>query len=143
MGIKMNKSNNTNLVLNRVYYTGDVNPEHGGLIYWLESNDSVYAYEIVEFSPISFSNMIVPITLNVLDNATHEQIHEAYYEGDYESDSYDGFYFMKAIDRDYTNASNLDIIDQFVRYDFNIWNLIKSQIGISKGRAIYTANGKK
>ena len=139
----MNKSNNTNLVLNRVYYTGDVNPEHGGLIYWLGSNGSIYAYEIVEFSPISFSNMIAAISLNVPDNATHEQIQNAYYEGDYESDSYDGFYFMKVNDRDYTNASNLEIIDQFVRYDFNIWNLIKSQIGIRKGKAIYTANGKE
>ena len=139
----MNTLNNTNLVLKRVYYTGDANPEYGGLIYWLESNGSVYAYEIAEFSPISFSNMIVSINLNVPDNATHEQIHEAYYEGDFESDSYDGFYFMKASDKDYTNASNLDIIDKFVRYDFNIWNLIKSQIGMSKGKVIYTANGKK
>ena len=139
----MNTLNNTDLVLKRVYYTGDANPEYGGLIYWLESNGSIHAFEIAEYTPISFSNMIVSVNLNVPDNATHEQIHNAFYEGEYSTDSYDAFHFMKAIDKEYTNESNLDIIDKFVRYDFNIWNLIKSQIGIKQSKSIYTTNGKE
>lgn len=138
----MTNSLENNLVLKRVYYTGDVNPEYGGLVYWLESNGSIYAYEIAEYSPISFSNMIVPINLDVPDNANHEQIHNAFYEGEYSTDSYDAFYFMKAIDKEFTNESNLNIIDKFVRYDFNIWNLIKSQIGIKQSKSIFTYNGK-
>lgn len=130
------------LVKNRLYYTGDVNPEYGGMFYYLDSYGNLNTYAIIEFSPISFSNVIFPIYLDIDDNATHDQIIDAYYESEYQSDINEGFYFMKAIDKEYTNESNLDIIDKFMRYDFNIWNVAKAYMGFKPSKGIYTYNGK-
>lgn len=67
------------LIVNQLYYFGDVNPEHGGV----------------------FRDGCEPV-----------------------------FKFMKAIDWEFTNESNKDCIDKFVRYDYNVWNLIKRYIGV-------------
>ena len=125
---------------NKLYYFGDVNPECGGVICRKLDNGSIEAWEIIEYSPISFSNAIIPLYISD-DYKTLDEIENDYYEHGFESDSYEGFYFMKATDRDYTNDINLNIIDKFVRYDFNVWSLIKQVIGVKKSTKIYTYNG--
>ena len=131
---------NNEMKVNKLYYFGDVNPEHGGVVCRKLDNGSIEAWEIIEYSPISFCNAIIPLYVND-DYKTLDEIENAYYEQGFESDSYEGFFFMKATDREYTNESNLNVIDKFVRYDFNIWNLIRQVIGVKKSTKIHTYNG--
>lgn len=130
------------LEINKLYYFGDVNPEYGGVICRKLENGSIEAWEINEFNPISFCNYLCRLIVNE-DYETLEEIQEAFYNGYLPMESYTDFKFMKSIDWEYTNESNKDVIDQFVRYDYNVWNLIKRYIGVKKSTPIYTYNGKK
>lgn len=138
----MNTVNNTTkLITNRLYYFGDVNPEYGGVICRKLENGSIEAFEIGEFNPISFCNFLCRLIVNE-DYETLEEIQDAFYEGDLPMESYTDFKFMKVIDKEFTNESNLDCIDKFVRYDYNVWNLIKKYISVPLSTKIYTHNGK-
>ena len=46
------------LIVNQLYYFGDVNPEHGGVICRKLENGSIEAFKIAEYSPINFCNYI-------------------------------------------------------------------------------------
>lgn len=130
------------MLFNQVYYTGDVNPENGGLFYRKHANGSIDAWYVGEFTPISFATYLNNLAFKDEDSLTdQESIENAYYESDFYTDNEDSLYWMKAIDREYTNESNLDIIDKFVRYDYNIWQLIGKHIGLTKGQSIITYNG--
>ena len=128
----------TKLEKNKLYYFGDINPEHGGVVFRKTENGSIEAWEIAEYSPINFCNYICRLIVND-DFETLEQVQEAFYNGEIVMESYSDLKFMKAIDWEYTNEQNKDCIDRFVRYDYNIWNLIKSYIGVSKNTKIIGA----
>lgn len=130
------------LEINKLYYFGDVNPEYGGVICRKLENGSVEAWEIGEFSPISFCNYLCRLIVSE-DYETLEEIQEAFYNGDLPMESYTDFKFMKAIDWEYTNETDKTQIGKFVRYDYNIWNLIKNYIGVKKSTPIYAPMGKK
>jgi hypothetical protein len=130
----------TKLETNKFYYFGDVNPEHGGVVCRKLENGSIEAFEINEFTPISFCNFICRLIVNE-DYETLEQVEDAFYNGEMPAESYTDFKFMKSIDWEFTNERNKDCIDKFVRYDYNIWNLIKGYIGVPKYTKIYTFNG--
>lgn len=123
------------LIPNKYYYFGDVNPEYGGVVFTKLENGSIEAYEIGEYSPISFCNYICRLVVNE-DYETIEQIQDAFYNGDMVMESYTDFKFMKSIDWEYTNESNRDVIDKFVRYDYNVQNLIKRYIGLKLSEKI-------
>lgn len=131
------------MLFNQVYYTGDVSPENGGIFYRKLENGTIEAWETGEYSPISYANYLCDVTFKREDELTdQEEIENAFFECDIERDfEYNPFYWMKAIDREYTNESNLGIIDKFVRYDYNIWQLIGKRIGLTKGQTIITYNG--
>ena len=138
----MNTVNDTTkMITNRLYYFGDVNPEYGGVICRKLENGSVEAYEIGEFSPISFCNYLCCLIVNE-DYETLDEIQDAFYEGDLLMESYTDFKFMKSIDWEYTNESDKSLIDKFVRYDYNVWNVIKKYVGAPLSAKIYTHNGK-
>ena len=130
----------TKLETNKFYYFGDVNPEHGGVVCRKLENGSIEAFEINEFSPINFCNFVCRLIVNE-DYKTLDQVEDAFYNGEMVAESYTDFKFMKSIDGEFTNESNKDCIDKFVRYDYNIWNLIKGYIGVPKYTKIYTFNG--
>ncbi len=115
----------------KYYYFGDVNPCFGGVVVTKLENDSIEAYEIGEFSPINFCNYICRLIVNE-DFETLTEVQDAYYSGEMTVESYTDFKFMKSVDWEYTNESSRDVIDKFVRYDFNVSNLIKNYIGIPK-----------
>lgn len=115
----------------KYYYFGDVNPEHGGIVFSKLENGSIEAYEVGEYSPINFCNFICRLIVNE-DHNTFDEVVDAFLEGGMYTESYTDFKFMKSIDWEYSNESNKDVIDKFVRYDFNISNLIKNYIGIPK-----------
>lgn len=117
--------------INQLYYFGDINPEYGGVIYRKLENGSIEAWEIAEYTPINFCNYMCCLIVNE-DYETHEEIQDAFYNGDIVMESYTDFKFMKSIDWEYTNESNKDCIDKFVRSNYNIWNLIKEYIGVPK-----------
>ena len=119
----------TKLETNKFYYFGDVNPEHGGVVCRKLENGSIEAFEINEFSPINFCNFVCRLIVNE-DYKTLDQVEDAFYNGEMPMESYTDFKFMKSIDWEYTNESNKDTIDKFVRYDYNIWNLIKRYIDV-------------
>lgn len=123
--------NNTILEIGKYYYFGDVNPEYGGVICTKLENGSIEAFEIAEYTPINFCNYMCRLVVNE-DYETLDEVMDAFYEGELVMESYTDFKFMKSIDWEYTNESNKDVIDQFLRYDYNISNLIKKYIGISK-----------
>lgn len=128
------------LETNKFYYFGDVNPEHGGVVFCKLENGSIDAYEINEFNPISFCNFICRLMVDE-DYETMEQVEDAFYNGEMPMESYTDFKFMKSIDWEFTNENDKTMIDKFVRYDYNIWNLIKGYIGVPKHTKIYTYNG--
>lgn len=132
---------NTELVINRLYYFGDVNPECGGVVCRKLENGSVEAWEIGQFSPISFCTFICCLNVNE-DYNTLEEVQDAFYEGYMSIESYTDFKFMKYGDWVYTNESNKDCIDQFVRSNYNVWNMLKRYIGVPLHTPIYTYNGK-
>lgn len=117
--------------INQLYYFGDINPEYGGVIYRKLENGSIEAWEIAEYTPINFCNYLCRLIVNE-DYETHEEIQDAFYNGDIVMESYTDFKFMKSIDWEYTNESNKDCIDKFVRSNYNVWNLIKEYIGVPK-----------
>lgn len=121
--------NDTILEIGKYYYFGDVNPEYGGVICTKLENGSVEAWEIAEYTPINFCNYICRLIVNE-DYETLDGVMNAFYEGDIVMESYTDFKFMKSIDWEYTNESNKDCVDKFVRCDYNVWNLIKRYIGI-------------
>lgn len=123
------------LTPNQYYYFGDVNPEYGGVVFTKLENGSIEAYEIGEYSPISFCNYICRLVVNE-DYETMEEIQDAFYNGDMVMERYTDFKFMKSIDWEYTNESNRDVIDKFVRYDYNVQNLIKRYIGLKLSEKI-------
>lgn len=123
------------LIPNQYYYFGDVNPEYGGVVFTKRENGSIEAYEIGEYSPISFCNYICRLVVNE-DYETMEQIQDAFYNGDMVIENYTDFKFMKSMDWEYTNESNRDAIDKFVRYDYNVQNLIKRYIGLKLSEKI-------
>lgn len=125
---------------NKYFYFGDVNPKCGGVVYTKLENGSIEAYEIGEFSPINHCYYICRLIVNE-DYETEEQLQDAYYNGDLVMESYSDFKFMKAIDWEYTNISDKSTIDKFVRYDYNVYNLLRAYIGTAK--KIYTHNGVK
>ena len=138
----MNTVNDTaKLITNRLYYFGDVNPEYGGVICRKLENGSVEAYEIRGFNPINFCSYMCRLIVNE-DYETLDEIQDAFYEGDLPMESYTDFKFMKSIDWEYTNESDKSLIDKFVRYDYNVWNVIKKYIGVPLSTKIYTHNGK-
>lgn len=137
----MNTPENTKLLTNRLYYFGDVNPEYGGVVCRKLENGSVEAFEIGEFSPISYCTFICRLIVNE-DYETLEEIQDAFYNGDMVMESYTDFKFMKYGDWEYTNESNKDCIDQFVRSNYNVWNMLKRYIGVPLHTPIYTYNGK-
>ena len=60
-----------------------------------------------------------------------ESLKDDYFNGEVFRDGCEpAFKFMKAIDWEFTNESNKDCIDKFVRCDYNVWNLIKRYIGV-------------
>ena len=130
------------LETNKFYYFGDVNPEHGGVVCRKLENGSIEAFEINEFSPINFCNFVCRLIVNE-DYQTLDEVQDAFYNGEMPMESYADFKFMKSIDWEYTNESNKDTIDKFVRYDYNIWNLIKRYINVPLNTKIYTFNGVK
>ena len=115
------------LIINQLYYFGDVNPEHGGVICRKLENGSIEAFKIAEYSPINFCNYMCHLVVDE-DYETLDEVMDAYYEGEI-VESYTDFKFMKSIDWEYTNENNKDCIDEFVRRDYNVWNLIKRYIG--------------
>ena len=117
--------------INQLYYFGDINPECGGVIYRKLENGSIEAWEIAEYTPINFCNYMCRLIVNE-DYETHEEFQDAFYNGDIVMESYTDFKFMKSIDWEYTNESNKDCIDKFVRSNYNVWNLIKEYIGVPK-----------
>ena len=117
------------LIINQLYYFGDINPEYGGVICRKLENGSVEAFEIAEYSPINFCNYMCRLLVSE-DYETLDEVMDAFYEGDIVMESYTDFKFMKSIDWEYTNESNKDCIDKFVRCDYNVWNLIKRYIGV-------------
>lgn len=117
--------------INQLYYFGDINPECGGVIYRKLENGSIEAWEIAEYTPINFCNYMCCLIVNE-DYETHEEIQDAFYNGDIVMESYTDFKFMKSVDWEYTNESNKDCIDKFVRSNYNVWNLIKEYIGVPK-----------
>ena len=119
--------NNTILEIGKYYYFGDVNPEHGGVICTKLENDSIEAWEIAEYTPINFCNYMCRLIVNE-EYKTLDEVMNAFYEGEIVMESYTDFKFMKSVDWEYTNESNKDAIDKFVRYDYNVWNLIKRYI---------------
>ena len=52
------------LIVNQLYYFGDVNPEHGGVICRKLENGSIEAWEIAEYSPINFCNYMCRLVVN-------------------------------------------------------------------------------
>lgn len=127
---------------NKVHYFGDINPECGGCIVELSETGIAQAWIIGEFSPINFCNYIAEIEFADDSITDLNHIQDQFYNGDFAIISYSDFKFMKAIDKEYTNKSNLDLIDKFVRYDYNIYNLIRKvcNLGIAK---IHTGNEVK
>ena len=117
--------------INQLYYFGDINPEYGGVIYRKLENGSIEAWEIAEYTPINYCNYMCRLIVNE-DYETHEEIQDAFCNGDIVMESYTDFKFMKSIDWEYTNESNKDCIDKFVRSNYNVWNLIKEYIGVPK-----------
>lgn len=117
--------------INQLYYFGDINPEYGGVIYRKLENGSIEAWEIAEYTPINFCNYMCCLIVNE-DYETHEEIQDAFYNGEIVMESYTDFKFMKSIDWKYTNESNKDCIDKFVKSNYNVWNLIKEYIGVPK-----------
>ena len=117
------------LIVNQFFYFGDANPERGGVICRKLENGSVEAFQIAEYSPINFCYYVCRLVVNE-DYDTLDEVKDAFYEGDIVMESYTDFKFMKSIDWEYTNESNKDCIDKFVRYDYNVWNLIKRYIGV-------------
>ena len=117
------------LIINQLYYFGDINPEHGGVICRKLENGSIEAFEISEYSPINFCNYMCRLVVNE-DYETLDEVMDAFYEGEIAMESYTDFKFMRSIDWEYTNESNKDCIDKFVRYDYNIWSLVKRYIGV-------------
>lgn len=133
----MNMSyNETTLDNNKLYYFGDVNPLCGGVLFRKCENDYIEAWYIGEFSPICHCHYICDIEFNNDEMTTLEQVESAYYDYQYRMIDYSDFKFMKAIDKDCTNISDMDLIDCFVRYDFNVWNFIKRYIGVSQNTKI-------
>lgn len=130
----------TKLETNKFYYFGDVSPENGGVVFRKLENGSIDAYEINEFSPINFCNYICRLVVDE-DYETLEQVEDAFYNDEMPMESYTDFKFMKSIDWEFTNENDKTMIDKFVRYDYNIWNLIKRYIGVPKHTKIYTYNG--
>lgn len=125
---------------NKYFYFGDVNPECGGVVYTKLENGSIEAYEIGEYSPINYCYYVCCLVVNE-DYETEDQLQEAYYNGGLVMESYSDFKYMKAIDKEFTNMSDFNVIDKFVRYDYNVWNLLRKYIGTTK--KIYTYNGMK
>ena len=117
--------------INQLYYFGDANPEHGGVICRKLENGSVEAWEIAEYAPINYCYYMCRLIVNE-DYETLDEVMYAFYNGDLTMESYSDFKFMKAIDWEYTNESNKDCIDMFVRYDYNVSNLIKKRIGVKQ-----------
>ena len=117
--------------INQLYHFGDINPECGGVIYRKLENGSIEAWEIAEYTPINYCNYMCRLIVNE-DYETHEEIQDAFYNGDIVMESYTDFKFMKSVDWEYTNESNKDCIDKFVRSNYNVWNLIKAYIGVPK-----------
>lgn len=117
------------LIVNQLYYFGDVNPENGGVICRKLENGSIEAFEISSFTPINFCYFICRLVVSE-DYETLDEVMDAFYEGNMPFESYTDLKFMKSIDWEYTNASYKDCIDKFVRYDYNVWNLIKRYIGV-------------
>lgn len=118
--------------INQLYYFGDINPEYGGVICRKLKNGSVEAWEVGEYSAINFCNFIgwldVEKEYEVLEDFLTD-----YYEGKIFSAGCEPlFKFMKSTDWEYTNESNKDCIDKFVRCNYNVWNLIKEYIGVPK-----------
>lgn len=126
---KGSKDMNTQLIVNQLYYFGDINPEHGGVVCRKLENGGIEAFEIGEFSPINFCFYVCRLIVNE-DYQTLDAVQGAFYNGEMPMESYTDFKFMKSIDWEYTNESNKDAIDKFVRYDYNIWNLIKRYINV-------------
>ena len=117
--------------INQLYYFGDVSPEHGGVICRKLENGSIEAWEIAEYTPINYCYYMCSLIVNE-DYETLDEVMDAFYNGDLIMESYADFKFMKAIDWEYANESNKDCIDMFVRYDYNVSNLIKKHIGVKK-----------
>lgn len=118
------------LIVNQLYYFGDVNPEHGGVICRKLENGSIEAFEIGEYSPINFCHFIGYLYVEKEYNDL-ESLQDDYFNDEVFRDGCEPvFKFMKAIDWEYTNESNKDCIDKFVRCDYNVWNLIKRYIGV-------------
>lgn len=131
---------NTILETNKFYYFGDINPECGGVVFRKLENGSIEAYEINEFTPISYCKFICCLIVNE-DYETLEEVQDAFYNGDLPMESYTDYKFMLANDWEYTNEDDKSCIDKFVRSNYNVWNLIKSYIGVPKHTKIYTYNG--
>lgn len=122
--------NDTILEIGKYYYFGDINPEYGGVVCTKLENGSVEAWEIAEYSPINFCHFIGYLYVEKEYNDL-ESLQDDYFNGEVFRDGYEPvFKFMKAIDWEFTNESNKDCIDRFVRYDYNVWNLIKRYIGV-------------
>ena len=117
------------LIVNQLYYFGDVNPEHGGVICRKLENGSIEAFEIAEYSPINFCNYMCRLLVNE-DYETLDEVMDAFYGGEIVMENYTDFKFMKSIYWEFTNASIKDSIDKFVRCVYNVWNLIKRYIGV-------------
>lgn len=116
--------------LNNWHYFGDVSPLCGGVIVNFDDNGINAAYSIGEFAPISYAYSLVEIDFNDASLYTLDAIMDAYYEGEYTYCTDNELRFMRALDWEYSNESNKDVIDKFVRYDFNVMNLIKRFIGL-------------
>ena len=52
------------LIVNKLYYFGDINPERGGVICRKLENGSIEAFKIAEYSPISFCNYMCRLVVN-------------------------------------------------------------------------------
>lgn len=117
--------------INQLYYFGDVNPECGGVVCRKLENGSIEAWEIAEYTPINYCYYVCRLIVNE-DYETLDEVMDAFYEGEIIMESYTDFKFMKSIDWEYTNESNKECIDKFVRYDYNVSNLIKKYIGVKQ-----------
>lgn len=135
------KSENTELLTNRLYYFGDVNPEYGGVVCRKLENGAIEAWGIGEFPPISYCTCMVRLEFDA-DYINLDEVQDAYYNGEISVEAYSDFKFMKYGDWEYTNESNKNCIDQFVRSSYNVWNMLKRYIGVPLHTPIYTYNGK-
>lgn len=125
------------MLFNQWYYFGDINPECGGVVFKKFEYGTIDAYYVGEFSPISFANFIHSMEFLKEDELNDfEAIQDSYYESEVCNNDLDSLYWMKAIDKEFTNQNDLSIIDKFVRYDYNVWRLIGEHIGLDKGEKI-------